>query len=366
MKFTPLLIFLIIVVVALIIAVIVLSVKSVKSEKKPDLNWATSAIYLAGFEYDKDQNIFVTRRDAMQRIGGYNDFYDRLSTLLYMVIDIEPIVYSVGTKKYMIELWKGQYYASTGCEIGLYHGLEGKPDLWECAKDDELIHMEYELKNSLGKTIFKRSGKHWWLTGFKPGVFNEPSSLSMENIKLGFNTEADAKAFYQSLNNLIKGKDPKKYNPSINGKTVSFRWGEPIRKQPNMDKRPEALKYDRMLADYTGKLFKNDFSPNNVNNQILNIKKFLEQDGTFYDFINMMQNKSTNLLQKCQKWDKDNGTNMVTLFNLFSAIKDRNTLLMTMYKLLLTACDHQHILKFALGNNSDNVLSMCEILKQKK
>ena len=360
MNFTPLLIFLIIVIVML---VIILIVSRVKNEKKPDLNWATSVIYLAGFEYDKDQNIFVTRKDAMQRIGGYNDFYDRLSTLLYMVIDIEPIVYSVGTKKYMIELWKGQYYASTGCEFGLYHELEGKSGLWECAKDDELIHMEYELKNNLGKTIFKRSGKHWWLTGFKPGVFNNPSNLSMENIKLNFNTEAEAKAFYQSLSNLIKDKDPKKYNLSINGKTVSFRWGEPIKKQPNMDKRTEALKYDRMLSEYTGKLFKNDFSPTNINNEILNIKKFLEQDGTFYDFIDMMQNYSNNLLQKCQKWDKDNGTNMVTLFNLFAVMKDRKTLLMTMYKFLLKACDHSYILKFVLG---DNVSSLCEILKQKK
>lgn len=55
------------------------------------LNWADSVIYLAGFVFDPTQNIYTTRQDALQRLGGYSATYDNLSTRLYMVIDVEPI-----------------------------------------------------------------------------------------------------------------------------------------------------------------------------------------------------------------------------------------------------------------------------------
>ena len=139
-----------------------------------------------------------------------------------MVIDDETIYFEMDGEDYMIELWKGQYYASTGCEIGLYHSLpanntckddannnanlnnythapNAKKDrlLYECAYDDEMLHMEYELVNvNHDETpIFKRSGKHWWLTGFKPGVYNPPDELKMKNIKITFKKKNMLKIF---------------------------------------------------------------------------------------------------------------------------------------------------------------------------
>ena len=74
-----------------------------KENTQTVLNWVNSVVYLAGFEYDKKQGIYTTRIDAMQRIGGYNTFYDDLSTLLFMVIDVEPIKFKMGGKDFMIE-----------------------------------------------------------------------------------------------------------------------------------------------------------------------------------------------------------------------------------------------------------------------
>ena len=37
-----------------------------------------------------------------------------------MIIDCEPVRFYYGGKKWLIELWKGQYGMTTGCEIGVY------------------------------------------------------------------------------------------------------------------------------------------------------------------------------------------------------------------------------------------------------
>ena len=115
-----------IVIIILVFAIFFLSIQLSEDQRelaKEELNWVNSVVYLAGFTYDSKQGIYTTRLDAMQRFGGFNSFYDRLSTLLFMVIDDETIYFEMDGKDYMIELWKGQYYASTGCEIGLYHSL---------------------------------------------------------------------------------------------------------------------------------------------------------------------------------------------------------------------------------------------------
>ncbi len=273
-------IFLVIIILILVIALITVFIKY---NSKPELNWATSSVYLAGFEYEPTQNIFVTRTDALQRIGGYNDLYDRLSTLMYMVIDIEPIVNHFNGKRRMIELWKGQYYASTGSEIGYYHEVAGRDKLWECASDDELIQMEYTLKNKKGETIFKRSGKHWWLTGFRPGIYNNPVDLTMDNIKITFNSVEEAKAFFTVLQKLIKdnkGNDTD-YNLKINNNKVSFRWGKTLQPQPNKALRPDALRYDQNLAKYVNLLFQDHYDTDNINKVFVQITRFLEKDGNW-------------------------------------------------------------------------------------
>lgn len=86
----------------------------------------------------------------------------------------------------MIELWKGQYDLTTGCEIGVY--TTDEPDLnipgvfkgpfFQCAKDEDHLRMDYYVMKN-GEILFKRKDKHWWLTGFILGEFSEPSELTM-------------------------------------------------------------------------------------------------------------------------------------------------------------------------------------------
>ncbi len=86
----------------------------------------------------------------------------------------------------MIELWKGQYGMTTGCEIGVYETSKYRIDddyikdtFYNSAGDKDMLKMSFVLKKN-GKIIMSRKGVHWWLTGFKLGEFSHPHELTME------------------------------------------------------------------------------------------------------------------------------------------------------------------------------------------
>ncbi|MDD4565604.1 MAG: DUF4474 domain-containing protein [Eubacteriales bacterium] len=140
----------------------------------------------AGYLYDPYQGIFYSKINAWQKKFGYCRLYDEAAAPSAMIIDSEPISFNYAGKKWLIQLWKGQYYLNTGAEIGIY--LTDKPDLaipnlfngtfYRAAGKAEQLYMSYYLIKN-GKVLFGRSGKHWWLTGFKTGEFSETWELSM-------------------------------------------------------------------------------------------------------------------------------------------------------------------------------------------
>lgn len=141
----------------------------------------------AGFTYDPDQDIFYSIMNPWQRQYGYCQLYDEACPPLSLIIDCEPIHFRYGGKKWLIELWKGQYGMTTGAEIGVYN-TEG-PDLnipglfngtfYYCAADEDHLQMFYALRKG-SRLLFTREGRHWWLTGFELGEFAEPEELTLE------------------------------------------------------------------------------------------------------------------------------------------------------------------------------------------
>ncbi len=230
----------------------------------------------AGFEYDYIHNIYVTKTTALQRFFGFNRGYDYMSTVLSMVIDAEPIQFMFENKWYMIELWKGQYYASTGGEIGFYHKsiIDGH---WESAHDEQMLQMSFDLYRK-GQQIFSRNDIHWWLTGFKPGVFSEPHDLSLENISLTFNKTGMGKAFYFAL---IEYFTPQLSASSYNVKfippnTVTFRWDIPRKAQDHLSKRKYYQIWNRVSANSLFLFMNPDYSPENIDRKLSVLKKYLK------------------------------------------------------------------------------------------
>ncbi len=156
----------------------------------------------AGFDYDKKQNIFYSRMDAWQKDYGYSSLYDEASAPMGMIFDCEPIRFEYKGKYWVIELWKGQYGITTGFEIGVYTLKAGSTApaadaLYDCAADEDMLPMTFVAKKN-SRVLFKRSGVHWWLTGFMLGEFSEPEELSMD-IAITFKDREMLQAFGEKL-----------------------------------------------------------------------------------------------------------------------------------------------------------------------
>ena len=143
-------------------------------------------IQIMGYDYDPVQGIFYTSLDNWQRQANFVAHYDTAAHYFNMNyrtarIDFGPI----DGLDWRIQLWKGQYGAFGGSEIGVYtKDPKQNAMLYHCADDDHLLYMESALYLNKedyqnNKVYFTREWQaHWWLTGFKPGVVN-PASLIM-------------------------------------------------------------------------------------------------------------------------------------------------------------------------------------------
>ena len=213
------------------------------------------AVYAAGFTYDPDQDIILSRMDALQRNFGYAWGYDASALGMSMVIDCEPIFFDYDNKHWMIELWKGQYGLESGCEVGVYTRVIGSSGpgyalldatvgqrpgdgvashnlFYDCASDGDRLQLQATLKRD-GQPLFTRGPEpHWWLTGFKWGVFSHPGQLSVD-VAITLKDNAMLQAF---LGGIAGRPYP---NLKVDGTTVSFTFDQPyaVPQQP----RPEAV-----------------------------------------------------------------------------------------------------------------------------
>ncbi len=190
-------------------------------------------IKAAGYAYDPVQDIFYSILDPWQRDIGYCRLFDELAAPLGMIIDCEPIYFDYGGKSWMIGFWKGQYDLVTGGEIGIYKKAADLNVLglfsaayYDCVSNTDLLTMAYTLKKN-GNPLFRRAGKHWWLTGFKLGEFSEPAELTMD-ITITLHDVMMRDAFVSGLWKAGYRLD----EFTRDGATVSFTFANPHTPQP--------------------------------------------------------------------------------------------------------------------------------------
>jgi uncharacterized protein DUF4474 len=212
-------------------------------------NWTPTSplaqlVELAGFLYDPTQDIIYSRMDALQRPLGYAYAYDASALLMDAVIDCEPIFFTAQNKMWMVELWKGQYGLETGCEIGVYNRPLSPPAyyavldavvgrrpydpahayFYQSADAADMLQMSFTLKRN-GVPLFTRGPEpHWWLTGFKWGVYSTPDQLTMD-IAIAL-PSADMHAGFVAA---LKAMN---YTFTDDGTTVSFEFATPFAPQP--------------------------------------------------------------------------------------------------------------------------------------
>lgn len=199
-----------------------------------DMAELEQALAVSGYAYDPMQDIFYSTKDAWQRDFGYCRLYDDMAATLNLIYDCEPIYFEYDDKRWLIELWKGQYGMTTGCEIGVYVADDWDLDIpyfpsllfYNAVPDENCLKMACTLRKD-GEILFERSDRHWWLTGFILGEFSEPSELDMDVI-IKLKDQDMCRAFTEALENA--GYRTNEIDVDIN--TVSFTFSEPYSMQP--------------------------------------------------------------------------------------------------------------------------------------
>ena len=217
-----------------------------KQKQKDMLNADLEA---AGFAYEPRGDYFYSRMYCWQRKTGYCRLYDEGASLFNMIMDCEPVTFSYGGKRWLIELWKGQYGITTGGEIGVYnthlediHTSRFTGTFYENISDAERLPLSFVLRRN--KTvIIKRKALHWWLTGFRLGEFSQPSALVMD-AKIRFPNREMCAAFVEGLKNI----GYRKGEFTVFRTTVTLRFDKPHSPQP-----PAQEGLSKMMVQQTNK-----------------------------------------------------------------------------------------------------------------
>jgi len=72
-------------------------------------------------------------------------------------------------KDWMLQLWKGRYFTTSGGEIGLYNKPKSRfVEFYDAVKDEDRIGMSFEvyLKGAEEPLVARPVQTHWWMTGF--------------------------------------------------------------------------------------------------------------------------------------------------------------------------------------------------------
>lgn len=203
------------------------------SDKQRQQNELNADLEETGFAYELRGDYFYSLMDCWQREVGYCRLYDEAAPLFNMIMDCEPVTFSYAGKRWLIELWKGQYGITTGGEIGIYHTDrmdintgKFKGTFYENIQDQEMLKLSFVLRRN-GKTILRRNAVHWWLTGFKLGLFSETDTLTMD-AKITFPDVEMRNAFTDALKEL--GYSRKEF--SVRRLTVCIHYTDPHSPQP--------------------------------------------------------------------------------------------------------------------------------------
>jgi hypothetical protein len=275
-----------------------------------------AAIEAAGYAYDPIQDIFYSTMNAWQREMGYCRLYDEAAVLFTMIIDCEPIYFNYDNKRWLIEFWKGQYALPTGAEIGVYY--TDAPDMnipelyngpfFHTVKDEDTLQMSFALKKN-GQTIFTRKAKHWWLTGFKLGMFSEPRELSLD-ISITLKDSFMRDAFIQGLINAGYS-----YNElGIEGNTVSLNFDKPHTIQPLS----RSWEVDSLIQ------WKNKFLCDKYNEIVAPYDNFPDQMKALYEQAPKIYNKVLDIVKTKSFFTKYEKLTNYLVLNNYSIIKDNN------------------------------------------
>ncbi|HIT90746.1 MAG TPA: DUF4474 domain-containing protein [Candidatus Merdenecus merdavium] len=155
--------------------------------------------------FHKKGHFFYSHPSHWQFLYGHCPLYDDVAPFYDIILDQEPIPFEYNGKKWLIQLWKGQYGLSTGFEIGIFLSKESILHVKDNPYDCFYEHMKESSDFQIQATLYRNGNKLFYfhkigtyINGYRPGVFSYPDELSLTTT-LTFPNQSIAKAFIKGL-----------------------------------------------------------------------------------------------------------------------------------------------------------------------
>ncbi|MDR1733271.1 MAG: DUF4474 domain-containing protein [Oscillospiraceae bacterium] len=183
-------------------------------------------IAASGFEVNiKKGFVYSSQNPQLQRSLKYHWIYDAVALHAFNWTDVDTVrlQFDYKGKDWMLQLWKGRYFISTGGEVGLYNKNKGLSGWYDCAVEADRIPMSFKLVANDGTVLIDREFQnHWWLTGFAMRTKTyTPKATTLYSTVQPKDEEMKA--------GLLKALDSQKstgitYTLSADGKKINIKW----------------------------------------------------------------------------------------------------------------------------------------------
>ena len=199
---------------------------------KSGSDWKVNLLLkLGGFEREKGKSIFHARDICIQKLGGYNNFYDFVfdsatnisKPLKYKFTDKKDYKFNM-KRKYVIWAWKGDYLnLGAGCEVGFYNTYGSTKHYFFVKKIFTELEMRYNgnLINNYRppKSKGEKVGHSWWITTFNAGMQN-----NVNPSKIGFRCVADLSVLKAYARKALERRLEKSKRWNVEGNKATLKW----------------------------------------------------------------------------------------------------------------------------------------------
>ena len=126
-------------------------------------------VFSLGFNFNFKEMYTYTSIKPPMNVFGYMKLYDIL-LLQNKAINAKTVrlKFPYKGKDWMLQIWKGRYFNTSGGEVGLYNKPANRRIEFYDAATEERIDMSFEayVKETGQPLVVRPAVNHWWMTGF--------------------------------------------------------------------------------------------------------------------------------------------------------------------------------------------------------
>lgn len=125
---------------------------------------------LLGYGFNAGNSTVFTAPDSIMRVFGFCFEYDIAAYMLplFFSYTTQRIKFEYGGKEWLVQLWKGRYAITNGCEVGFYNRDAKKfGTYYNVVSDDELFDATLDLYHGDDLIFSAPKEKTWWISRYK-------------------------------------------------------------------------------------------------------------------------------------------------------------------------------------------------------